>query len=149
MDDNFKRIVESTIFITLIKWNTLTPKIVLTTTRLLMLLHGLLFFFGTDDMARSGVPEISKKVLRVWIGLAEIVAIVSLFLGIVLIFGQDIEITLAKEVLSGTGMGYLFLIAGFVKHMINFKDIPEVVPPIPSVFIVLLLAIWWFYVALV
>ena len=114
-----------------------------------MLLHGLLFFFGTDDMARSGVPEISKKVLRVWIGLAEIVAIVSLFLGIVLIFGQDIEITLAKEVLSGTGMGYLFLIAGFVKHMINFKDITEVVPPIPSVFIVLLLAVWWFYVALV
>jgi hypothetical protein len=39
-------------------------------------------------------------------------------------------------------MGYLFLIAGFVKHMINFKDIPEVVPPIPSVFIVLLLAVW-------
>jgi hypothetical protein len=39
-------------------------------------------------------------------------------------------------------MGYLFLIAGFVKHMINFKDIPEVVPPIPSVIIVLLLAVW-------
>ena len=114
-----------------------------------MLLHGLLFFFGTDDMARSGVPEISKKVLRVWIGLAEIVAMVSLFLGIVLIFGQDIEITLAKIVLSGTGMGYLFLIAVFVEYMINFKYIPEVVPPITSVIIVFLLAVWLFYVAIV
>jgi hypothetical protein len=70
-------------------------------------------------------------------------------LGIVLIFGQDIEITLAKEVLSGTGMGYLFLIAGFVKYMINFKYIPEVVPPITSVIIVFLLAVWLFYVAIV
>ena len=149
MDDNFKRIVESTIFITLIKWNTLTPKIVLTTTGILMLLHVLLFFFGADDVAISGVTEKSKKALRVWIGLAEIVARVSLFLGIVLIFGQDIEITLAKIVLSGTGMGYLFLIAGFVKYMINFKYIPEVVPPITSVIIVFLLAVWLFYVAIV
>ena len=46
-----------------------------------MLLHGLLFFFGTEDVARSGVPEISKRALRVGIGLVDIVARVYLFFG--------------------------------------------------------------------
>ena len=55
-----------------------------------MIIHGLLFFFGADDMARSSVPDISEKALRVGIGLAEIVAITSFFLGIVLIFSRDI-----------------------------------------------------------
>ena len=136
MDDNFKRIVESTIFITLIKWNTLTPKIVLTTTGILMLLHVLLFFFGADDVVISGVTEKSKKALRVWIGLAEIVARVSLFLGIVLILCRNIEIYLAKKVLTWTGIGYLYLIAGVVKHLIDIHDIPEVIQPMPSVIIV-------------
>ena len=88
----------------------MTPKIVLTTTGIIMLLHGLLFFFGAEEMAGTGVPDISEKDLRVGIGLAEIVAIVSVFLGIVLIFSRDIEITSAKKVLIGTGIGYLFLI---------------------------------------
>jgi hypothetical protein len=56
---------------------------------------------------------------------------------------------LSKKVLTGTGIGYLFLIAGVVKHMIDFQEIPEVVPPIPSVIIVFLLAVWTFYEALV
>jgi hypothetical protein len=58
-----------------------------------MLLKGLLFFFGTEDTVRSGVPEISKRALRVRIELVEIVAIVYLFLGIVLIISRDIEIS--------------------------------------------------------
>ena len=127
----------------------MTPKIVLTTTGIMMLLHGLLFFFGAEDMARTGVPDISEKALRVGIGLAEIVAIVSVFLGIVLIFSRDIEISSAKKVLTGTGIGYLFLIAGVVKHMIDFQDIPENAPPIPMLVFIVLLAVWSFYVALV
>ena len=127
----------------------MTPKIVLTTTGIIMLLHGLLFFFGAEDMARTGVPDISEKALRVGIGLAEIVAIVSVFLGIVLIFSRDIEISSAKIVLTGTGIGYLFLIAGVVKHMIDFQDIPENAPPIPMLVFTVLLAVWSFYVALV
>ena len=59
----------------------MTPKIVLTTTGIIMLLHGIIIFFGADDMARSGVPDISEKDLRVVIGLAEIGAIISVFLG--------------------------------------------------------------------
>ena len=127
----------------------MTPKIVLTTTGIMMLLHGLLFFFGAEDMARTGVPDISEKALRVGIGLAEIVAIVSVFLGIVLIFSRDIEISSAKKVLTGTGIGYLFLIAGVVKHMIDFQDIPENAPSIPVLVFTVLLAVWSFYVALV
>ena len=33
--------------------------------------------------------------------------------------------------------------------MIDFQEITEVIPPIPSVIIVLLLVVWSFYVALV
>ena len=103
----------------------MTPKIVLTTTGIIVLLHGLLFFFGTEDMARIGIPDISEKALRMGIGLAEIVAIASVFLGIVLIFSRDIEISSAKKVLTGTGIGFLVLIAGVIKHMIDFQDFPE------------------------
>ena len=127
----------------------MTPKIVLTTTGIIMLLHGILFFFGADEMARSGVPDIGEKALRVGIGLAEIVAITSFFLGIVLIFSRDIKISSAKKVLTGTGIGYLFLIAGVIKHVIDFQDIPEQAPPIPMLVIIVLLAVWSFYVALI
>ena len=127
----------------------MTPKIVLTTTGIIMIIHGLLFFFGADDMARSGVPDISEKALRVGIGLAEIVAITSVFLGIVLIFSRDIEISSAKKVLTGTGIGYLFLIAEVIKHVIDFQDIPEQAPPIPMLVIIVLLAVWSFYVSLI
>jgi len=58
-------------------------------------------------MAQTGVSDISEKVLMVGIGLAEIVAIVSVFLGIVLIFSIYKKISSAKKVLIGTGIGYL------------------------------------------
>ena len=81
-------------------------------------------------------PEISEKALRVWIGLAEIVAMVYLLLGVVLIFSRNIEMFLAKKVLTWTGIGYLYLIAGVVKHLTDIHDIPEVIHPMPSVIIV-------------
>ena len=90
-----------------------------------------------------------KKALRVGIGLAEIVAIISVFLGMVLIFSREIEISSAKKVLTGTGIGYLFLIAGVIKHVIDFQDIPEQAPPIPMLVIIVLLAVWSFYVSLI
>ena len=107
------------------------------------------FFFGTEGMAKSSVPDIIKRTLRVWIWLVLIVTMGYLLLGVVLIFSRDIEISSAKKVLSGTGIGYLFIIARVFKHMIDFQKIPEVVAPIPTVIIVLLLAVWTFYEALV
>ena len=93
-------------------------------------------------MARIGVPDISEKALRMGIGLAEIVATASVFLGIVLIFSRDIEISSAKKVLTGTGIGFLVLIAGVIKHMIDFQNFPELAQPIPLLIIVVLLAVW-------
>ena len=69
---------------------------------------------------------------------------VSLFLGIVLIISRDIEISSAKKILTGTEIVYIFLIAGVVKHIIDFQDIPKVVAPISSVIISLLLTVWSF-----
>ena len=100
-------------------------------------------------MARIGVPDISEKALRMGIGLAEIVAIASVFLGIVLIFSRDIEISLAKKVLTGTGFGFLVLIAGVIMRMIDFQEFPEQALPILLLIFVVLLAVWSLYVALV
>ena len=100
-------------------------------------------------MASIGVPDISEKVLRMGIGLAEIVAIASVFLAIVLIFSRDIEISSAKKVLTGTGIGFLVIIAGVIKHMIGFQDFHEQATPIPLLIIVVLLAVWSLYVTLV
>ena len=113
----------------------MTPKIVLTTTGILMLLHGVLFYLELRTWLDLLSPEISEKALRVWIGLAEIVAMVYLLLGVVLIFSRNIEMFLAKKVLTWTGIGYLYLIAGVVKHLIDIHDIPEVIQPMPSVII--------------
>ena len=100
-------------------------------------------------MARIGVPDISEKALRIGIGLADIVSIASVFLGIVLIFSRKIEITSAKKVRTGTGIGFLVLIAGVIKHMIDIQDSPEQAPPITLLIIVVLLAVRSLYVALV
>ena len=58
-------------------------------------------------------------------GLACIVAIISVYLGIALIFCREIEIFSAKKELTGTGICYLFLISGVVKYMIDFNNIPK------------------------
>ena len=63
-------------------------------------------------------------------GLAEIAAMVPLPLRIVLIFSWSIEIYSVRQVLTGTEIIYIFLIAGVVKYMICFQDIPKVVAPI-------------------
>ena len=94
-----------------------------------------------------GVPEIIEHALKVNVGAHKIVAMRSVFLGIVLIFSRDRVISSAKKVLTGTGIGFLVLIAGAIKHMIDFQDFPELAPPIPLLIIVVLLAVWSLYVA--
>ena len=126
----------------------MNPIIVLTTTGIILILHGRLIFFGAEDMARIGVPDISEKALRIGIGLSEIVSIASVFLGIVLIFSRDIDTRSAKKVLTGTGIGLLILTAGIIYHMITLKEIPEQAPPAPMPIIAASLTAWAFYVAL-
>ena len=127
----------------------MTPKIVLTVIGILMLVHGIAFFFGASSLAKMGVPEISEQALQVSVGAHEIVAIFSVFLGIVLIFSRDIDTRSAKKVLTGTGIGLLILTAGIIYHMITLKEIPEQAPPAPMPIIAALLTVWTFYVALV
>ena len=127
----------------------MTPKIVLTVIGILMLVHGIAFFFGASSLAKMGVPESREQALQVSVGAHEIVAIFSVFLGIVLIFSRDIDTHSAKKVLTGTGIGLLILTAGIIYHMITLKEIPEQAPPAPMPIIAALLTAWTFYVALV
>ena len=42
----------------------MTPKIVLTVIGILMLIHGIAFFFGASSMTKMGAPDISNKLLK-------------------------------------------------------------------------------------
>ena len=125
----------------------MTPKIVLTVIGILMLVHGIAFFFGASSLAKMGVPEISEQALKVSVGAHEIVAMCSVFLGFVLIFSRDIDTRSAKKVLTGTGIGLLILTPEIIYHMITLKEIPEQAPPAPTPIITALLTAWAFYVA--
>ena len=126
----------------------MTPKIVLTVINILMLIHGIAFFFGASSLAKMGVPEIIEHALKVNVGAHKIVAMRSVFLGIFLIFSRDIDTRSAKKVLTGTGIRLLILTAGIIYHMITLKEIPEQAPPAPMPIIAASLTAWAFYVAL-
>ena len=57
----------------------MSPKTVFTVTGILMLLHGIMFFFGARDMVTTGVPNISDEALNMGKGAHEIVAFLIYF----------------------------------------------------------------------
>ena len=78
----------------------------------LILLHGLAFFFGAEYMARMGVPDISATALMMAKGVHEIVAFFSVFLAIVFFFCRDLDVSSAKKVLTGAAIGLLVTLVG-------------------------------------
>ena len=88
-----------------------------------------------------GVPEIIEHALKVNVGAHKIVAMRSVFLGIVLIFIRDIDTRSAKKVLTGTGIRLLILTAEIISHMITLKEIPEQARPTPMPIIAALLTV--------
>ena len=125
----------------------MTPKIVLTVIGTLFVIHGLVFLFGAADIAQKGIDDLDEKQLMVGTANCEIVAIFNLFLGIVLVSARNLELSAAKKVLKGTGVGLIVLLGGIIMHMITLQEIPEAQPPLPVLIIFFLLTPWTFYVA--
>ena len=126
----------------------MTPRIVLTVIGTLVVIHGLAFLFGAADIAQKGINDLDEKQLMVGTANCEIVAMFNLFLGIVLVFARNLELSAAKTVLKGTGVGLIVLLGGIIMHMITLQEIPEAQPPLPVLIIFSLLTPWTFYVAL-
>ena len=116
----------------------MSPKTVFTETGVLMLLHGAMFFFGAEDLAATGVPNISDEALSMGKGFAEIVTFFNIFIAAVLLFCRDIDLESAKKVLTGVGVGCGSMVVGIVYHMQSLP--PESGPPLPVLIIFLLLS---------
>lgn len=126
----------------------MTPRIVLTVIGTLVVIHGLAFLFGAADIAQKGINDLDEKQLMVGTANCEIVAMFNLFLGIVLVSARNLELSAAKTVLKGTGVGLIVLLGGIIMHMITLREIPEAQPPLLVLLIFSLLTPWTFYVAL-
>ena len=116
----------------------MSPKTVFTVAGVLMLLHGTMFFFGAEDLAATGIPNISDEALSMGKGFAEVVAFFNIFIAAVLLFCRDIDLESAKKVLTGVGVGCVSMVVGIVYHMQSLP--PESGPPLPVLIIFLLLS---------
>jgi hypothetical protein len=98
-------------------------------------------------LASDGIPEISEQAL--WLGstFVEVMAAMSLGIGIILLLSRDIEISGSKKVLMGAGISFLIVIAVMIFHLIKNADMQGVKPPIPLMIVFSLLAVWSLYVA--
>ena len=125
----------------------MTPKIVLTVTGIFEVIFAIGIFFGAGGLASDGISEISEQAL--WLGstFVEVMAAMSLGIGIILLLSRDIEISGAKKVFMGAGISFLIIIAVMIFHLIKNADMQGGKPPIPLMIVFSLLAVWSLYVA--
>ena len=125
----------------------MNPKMVLTVTRNFEVIFAIGIFFGAGDLASDGTPEISEQAL--WLGstFVEVMAAMSLGIGIILLLSRDIEISGAKKVLMGAGISFLIIIAVMKFHLIKNADMQGGKPTRPLMIVFSLLAVWSQYVA--
>ena len=126
----------------------MTPKIVLTVTGIFQVIFAIGIFFGAGGLASDGIPEISEQAL--WLGstFVEVMAAMSLGIGIILLLSRDIEISGAKKVLMGAGISFLIVISVMIFHLIKNADMQGGKPPIPLMIVFSVLAVWSLYVAI-
>jgi len=122
-----------------------TPKTLIIVTTVIMSLHGLGLFFGAEDAAKMGLPDIGLDELNMGKGAYEISAFFNVFLAAVLVQAVKLD-TAAQRVLSkGIAIGYVILLAGVVYHI--FTLIPGQAPPAPAGGVFGVIAAWALYVA--
>ena len=125
----------------------MNPKIVLTIIVVLLALHGILwaFVFDTKDM----LPGLSEQGLLAVKTLNIIVGCFNVSMASILLFCRDLEITSAKKLLTGTGVGFLFVVALTIRAGIIVADQPGPMgTPLPVIIIWALLSAWLLYAGL-
>ena len=123
----------------------MTPKIVLTTSAVIFLLHGIGFFLGAEEIAKLGAGEISDLALKVGKGNNEIVAMFNLFGAFLMFAARGLDVPAARTVTKGAAAGYLVLLVGLIYHMQTLVPLQK--PPLVAAIIFGLITAWTGYVA--
>ena len=123
----------------------MTPKIVLTTSAVIFLLHGIGFFLGAEEIAKLGAGEISELALKVGKGNNEIVAMFNLFGAFLMFAARGLDIPAARTVTKGAAVGYMVLFVGLIYHMQTLVPVQK--PPLVAAIIFALITGWASYVA--
>ena len=124
----------------------MNPKMVLTVIGSFQVALASVIFVNAGALASEGISEISDQALWLASQFVEAMAAMSLGTGIVYLLSRDIEISAAKKVLTGAGIGYLVMVALMIFHLINNADIGGGKPPVPLMIIFPVLAVWSLYV---
>ena len=125
----------------------MNPKIVLTVIGVLLALHGILwaFLFDTKEM----LPGLSEQGLLAVKTLNIIVGCFNFSMALILLFCRDLEITSAKKLLTGTGVGFLFIVTLTIRNGIIMADeLGPMATPLPVIIIWVLLSAWLLYAGL-
>ena len=123
----------------------MTPKTLIIVTTVLMVLHGVGLFFGAEDAAKMGLPNLGADELNMGKGAYEIGAFFNLFLAAVLVPAIKLDAATQRALSRGIAVGYVILLAGIVYHI--FTLIPGQAPPAPAGGVFGLIAAWALYVA--
>ena len=121
------------------------PKILLTVTTILMVLHGLGLMVGAGEAAKMGIENISADALNMGTGAYEIAAFFNFFLAAVLIAARNVDTAALRAISKGIAVGYVILFAGIIYHI--FTLIPGQAPPAAAGGIFGAIALWALYVA--
>ena len=113
----------------------MNPKIVLTVIGGLIALHGILwtFVFTNQQM----IPGLSEQGMSALKNMSIIVGCFNFPIASILLFCRDMEINSAKRLLTGTGVGFLFIVALTIRNgMIMANELgPDLATPLPVIII--------------
>jgi len=115
----------------------LSTRNVLTLIGSVALLEGIGFFFAAEVITKSAfITFTGSDAIRVGTLMHEALAGVMLCIGTILLFSRNAEISSAKKILNGVGVGYIIFFGIAMKHFIG----GEAQPPIPALVLLVILA---------
>ena len=125
----------------------MSPKIVLVTIGALMTLHGIGLYFIAGSM--TGYSDPTEAMIAMGARLNETIGIMTLLVGVILLASFNIDINSAKRVVVGTGIAMAICCAFSAERHVNQVWNGEGGPPVFIPIIFGLLALRYFYVALI
>ena len=123
----------------------MSPKVLITVTIVINILHGVGLMLGAKEAAAMGVPDITPEALNMGAGAYEIAAFFNFFIAAILIPARKLDQAALRAISKGCAIGFVFLTAGIVYHM--FTLIPGQAPPAPAAGIFGAVTAWALYVA--
>ena len=125
----------------------MSPKVLITATIVINILHGVGIMFGAKEAAAIGVPNISPEALNMGAGAYEIAAFFNFFIAATLFPARGLDARALRALSKGVAVGYVCLTAGIIYHM--FTLIPGQAPPVAAAIVFGAITCWALYVAFV